>query len=56
MFLSLARAALAAERWEIAEELLEPIDDIAGELPAELVVEHLELGAALRAASTLGLG
>jgi excisionase family DNA binding protein len=56
MFLSLARAALAAERWEIAEELLEPIYDIAGELPAELVVEHLELGAALRAASTLGLG
>jgi hypothetical protein len=53
MFLYLARTALAAGRWELAEKLLVPISDIAGELPAELVVQHLELVAALRAASAL---
>ena len=53
MFLNLARAALAVGREELAGELLESIHDIAGELPAELVVQHLELVAALRAESAL---
>jgi hypothetical protein len=53
MFLNLARAALAVGREELAGELLGSIHDIAGELPAELVVQHLELVAALRAESAL---
>jgi excisionase family DNA binding protein len=37
------KAALAAGRGELAEELLGAIFDIADELPAELVVEYFEL-------------
>lgn len=53
MLLNLARAALVAQRWDIADNLLASMHHVVGEPPAKLVVERLELVARLAAESAL---
>ncbi|HEY4005970.1 MAG TPA: excisionase family DNA-binding protein [Pseudonocardia sp.] len=55
MLLNLARAALASQRWDIAESLLESMNHTVSEPPAKLVVERLELVARLRSGSALNV-